>query len=246
MDIPTAHRPWPVPDRPWAGFMRWHELLFIHWPVPAASLRPFLPPGLELDTFDGDAWLGIVPFRMSGCRVRFTPPVPGLSAFPELNVRTYVTAEGKPGVWFFSLDATSRLAVRGARLLFHLPYFDARIAVTRGAADNGIDYRHARTPRRAPPADFAARYRPTGPPAPAAPGSLDYVLTERYCLYAADRRRRVYRGDIAHAPWPLQPAEIELPVNRMTEQIGVQPPDTSPLLHYADSLEVIAWFRQPL
>jgi uncharacterized protein len=162
LDIPTAHRPWPVPHRPWAGFMRWHELLFIHWPVPAGSLRPLIPAGLELETFDGAAWLGVVPFRMSGCRVRGLPPVPGLSAFPELNVRTYVSAEGKPGVWFFSLDAASWLAVRGARWLFHLDYFDARMSVARKG--NEIDYRSTRTHRHARPAEFAARYRPTGPP----------------------------------------------------------------------------------
>jgi uncharacterized protein YqjF (DUF2071 family) len=219
--------------------MRWRELLFIHWPVPAASLRPLIPRGLALDTFDGSAWLGVVPFRMTASRVRGLPPVPGLSEFPELNVRTYVTTEGKPGVWFFGLDAASWLAVRGARWLFHLPYFDARMVV--GRRGDQIDYRSGRTHRRAPPAQFAARYRPTGPTKPAAPGTLEYFLTERYCLYAADRQQRVYRGDIAHAPWPLQSAEIDLSLNRMTGQIGVTLPDVPPLLHYAERLDVVAW-----
>src|SRR5687768_7850915 len=120
MRIETAHRPWPTPSRPWVMFMRWLKLLFMHWPVPADSLRPFIPAALELEQFDGRAWLGIVPFRMSATRARFAPPLPWVSNFPELNVRTYVTAGGKPGVWFFSLDAANPLAVRAARWMFHL------------------------------------------------------------------------------------------------------------------------------
>src|SRR5919202_1981641 len=115
MDLPNAaHRPWPLPPRPWVLAMQWHDLLFMHGPVPPALLRPLIPPALELETFDGTAWLGITPFRMAGTRPRFVPPLPWVSAFPELNVRTYVTAEGKPGVWFFSLDAGNPLAARGA------------------------------------------------------------------------------------------------------------------------------------
>src|SRR5688572_7946289 len=219
-----SHRPWPAPARPWALFMRWHELLFLHYPVPPAALRPLIPPSLELDTFDGSAWLGIVPFRMTGIRPRLGPCLPWLSAFPELNVRTYVTAHGKPGVWFFSLDASNPLAVRAARRCFSLPYFDARIRCRREG--DVIHYHSVRTHRGAPPARFAARYRPTGPARGAAPGTLEYFLTERYCLYAAPARNgccgpQTYRGDVAHAPWPLQPAEVELEEVAMTGQLGL-------------------------
>src|SRR5262249_14421600 len=158
-----------------------------------------------LDTFDGSAWIGVVPFRMSGIRHRICPPVPGTSAFVELNVRTYVTAGGKAGVWFFSLDAASRLAVLGARWRLHLPYFDARVRCDR-RTDGWIDYESRRTHRGAKPATFAARYRPTGPPTQSLPGTLEQFLTERYCLYSADPSGRCYRGEIAHIPWPLQPA----------------------------------------
>src|SRR5688572_8640413 len=208
MPVPTdhTHRPWPAPARPWSVFMRWHELLFMHWPLPAAALRPLIPAGLELDTFDGAAWLGVVPFRMSHIRHRLLPPVPGTAALPELNVRTYVTAGGKPGVWFFSLDAASRLAVRGARWRFHLPYYDAVMSCPRD--DSGtIAYQSTRTHRNAPPARFAARYRPIGPPVRAGAGTLEHFLTERYCLYSADAAGQVFRGEITHVPWPLQPAE---------------------------------------
>src|SRR4051794_18976444 len=121
-----AHqRPWPVPQSPWVMAMQWLDLLFMHWPVPAKALRSYIPRNLEIDTYDGTAWIGVVPFRMAGVRPRMTPALPWLSAFPELNVRTYVTIGGKPGVWFFSLDAGNPVAVEGARSLFHLNYYNA-------------------------------------------------------------------------------------------------------------------------
>lgn len=237
-------RPWPVPRWPWVMAMQWHDLLFLHWPVRPAALRPLIPPTLELETFDGSAWLGIVPFWMRGVRPRLTPSMPWVSAFPELNVRTYVRAEGKPGVWFFSLDAGNPLAVRVARAAFHLPYFDARMAALR--CGDSLEYRSLRTHPGARPAAFAARYRPTGPAAPAAPGSLEAWLTERYCLYAANRRGLVWRGEIHHRRWPLQPAEVELRDNHMTDQIGLRLPDTAPLLHFVQRIDVQAWLVEPV
>src|SRR3977135_4252914 len=123
----TAHRPWPLPAGPWVMAQIWHDLLFAHWPVDAALLRPWVRRSCTATTSGGQAWLAVVPFRMTGVRRRGTPPLPWLSAFPELNVRTYVTYGGKPGVWFFSLDAGNSLAVSIARAWFHLPYFLARM-----------------------------------------------------------------------------------------------------------------------
>jgi uncharacterized protein YqjF (DUF2071 family) len=219
--------------------MQWHDLLFMHWPVRPAVLRPFIPPALELETFDRMAWLGVVPFRMAGVGPRLVPPLPWISAFAELNVRTYVTIGGKPGVWFFSLDAANPLAVRGARYAFHLPYYDARMA----CVDQGdtIEYESMRTHRGAPPAAFAARYRPVGSAYQATPNSLDAWLTERYCLYAANQRGRIWRGEIHHARWPLQPAEAEVARNTMAEQIRLILPKTQPLLHFVRRLDVVAW-----
>ncbi|HEV1995202.1 MAG TPA: DUF2071 domain-containing protein [Candidatus Acidoferrum sp.] len=244
----TAHRSWPLPRAAWIIRMMWEDLLFAHWPIPAAVLRPLVPSSLELDTFDGSAWLGIVPFRMTGVRLRGLPPVPGTSAFPELNVRTYVSAQGKPGVWFFSLDAASRIAVRAARAWFHLPYFDARMD-SRGNGEE-IAYSSVRIHRGAPTADFAARYRQTGEIQRAANGSLEHFLTERYCLYAGDTTNagdpRLLRGEIHHSPWPLQPAEAEITVNTMTAPLGFRFPDTPPLLHFARRLDVVAWPPRPM
>lgn len=232
------HRPYPLPDGPWALSMRWQDLLFMHWPLPAERLRRLVPPSLSLDTFDGSAWLGVVPFRMSGVRPRFVPEFPRLSGFPELNLRTYVSAGGRPGVWFFSLDAASRVAVRVARATFRLPYFDARMSCERSGG--WVRYRSVRTHRGAPPAHFAARYRPAGQP-PGMPGDLERFLTERYCLYAADRRGVVRRGEVHHEMWPLRPAEAEVETLEMTAQIGVELPDARPLLHFSERLDVLAW-----
>jgi uncharacterized protein YqjF (DUF2071 family) len=231
----------------------------MHWPIDPALLRPHIPPGLAIDTYTGgpfadQAFIAVVPFRMSGVRPRLTPGLPGVSAFPELNVRTYVrsppTADeprGRPGVWFFSLDAASRLAVEGARLTFHLAYFFARMGAER-RPDGWIEYRSDRRDRRSRPASYRAFYRPTGPEFTAAPGSLESFLTDRYCLYAADRRARVYRAEIHHDPWPLRTAEAEIELNTMMDPLGIdagrltQAPDGAwPLLHYAERLDVVAW-----
>lgn len=210
----------------------------MHWPVSHDALRPLIPPALNLDTFDGRAWLGVVPFRMSGVRPRYLSGVPRVSDFPELNLRTYVTAGGKPGIWFFSLDAHNPLAVRLARATFSLPYFDA--AMSCRTHDNGeVDYRSVRTHRRAYGARFAARYRPAGPPVEA--GELERFLTARYCLYAADSAGRLRRGEIHHEDWSLQPAEAEVSELQMTGQIGLELPDTDPLLHFSRGLDVVAW-----
>jgi uncharacterized protein YqjF (DUF2071 family) len=234
------HRPYPLPGGTWALAMNWHDLLFMHWLVPKEALRPLVPPALEVDTFEGSAWIGVVPFRMTGVRPRFLPSVPALSDFPEINVRTYVTAGGRPGVWFFSLDAHNKVAVRLARASYGLPYFDARMSCeTR--PDGTVAYRSERTHRGAAPARFAASYRPTGELPGSRPGTLEHFLTERYCLYSAGRGGRVRRGEIHHQLWPLREAEVEVEELEMTGQIGLQLPDTQPVLHFSERLDVFAW-----
>jgi len=234
-----AHRPWPLPAGPWIMAQSWHDLLFAHWPVPEATLRPHIPARLAIDTFQGQGWLGVVPFRMSGVRLRGTPAVPGLSAFPELNVRTYVVANGKPGVWFFSLDAANAIAVALARSWFHLPYFRARMSCE--ARKDWIEYSSERTHRGAPRAVLRGRYRAVGDVFCAQPGSLDHFLTERYCLYTADEAGRIIVGEVHHAPWPLQPAEAELMQNTMAQAAGFSLPATRPLLHFSRRQDVVVW-----
>jgi uncharacterized protein YqjF (DUF2071 family) len=239
----TAHRPWPLPQRHWVMGQSWLDLLFAHWPLDAAAVRRHVPPPLVVDTFDGAAWVGITPFRVSGLRLTATPPLPGVSAFPELNARTYVTVADKPGIWFFSLDAASRLAVAAARRFYHLPYFRARMSVER--RDGAIDYASDRRDDRGHEARFRAEYRPAGAERPAAPGSLEHFLTERYCLYALDPDGRPLRADIHHVPWPLRPAEAEIETNTMSPP-GLELPEIDPLLHFSARQDVVIWSLEPV
>lgn len=236
----TAHRPWPMPQQPWVMTQTWHDLLFAHWPVSAASLRPRIPPGLTLDLFDGDAWLGIIPFHMTNVAPRAVPALPWLSAFPELNVRTYVRVAEKPGVYFFSLDAARLPAVLAARGLFNLPYFMAAMRVHSIAA--GVAYTSRRIGAAPGQGEFMARYEPAGPAYHASPGSLDDFLTERYCLYAPDRRGRLQRLEIHHPPWNLQPAAAEIAHNTMAAVSGLRLPSAAPLLHFAKRQDMIGWW----
>ena len=236
--VELAHRPWPLPAGPWVMAQTWHDLLFAHWPVSAAELRPLLPQALQIDTFERQAWLGVVPFRMSGVRLRGTPAMPWLSAFPELNVRTYVVHNGKPGVWFFSLDAGNPLAVAIARAWFHLPYYRARMRCQE--RDGKIDYASERIHKGAPAAALRGCYRPVGYAFLPKPGTLEHFLTERYCLYALDGTGQLIRADIHHPPWLLQNAEAEFERNTMAESLGLGL--TQPrLLHFAKRQNVVVW-----
>ncbi|MBL8900445.1 MAG: DUF2071 domain-containing protein [Planctomycetes bacterium] len=237
MHEPVDRRATPLPSSAHALNMTWSELLFLHWRVPAAALRDAIPRALDIDEHDGSAWLGVVPFRMSEVRLRGCPKWPGTAEFPELNVRTYVRHGEQRGVWFFSLDAASWLSVRGARAWFGLPYFDARMSIER--AGEQVRYRSERTHRRAPAARFAARYSPSGPVQASRPGSLERFLTSRYALFA-QRRGALLCGEIDHAPWPLQPAEVELERCEMTRLLDLELAG-EPHALYAERLEVRAW-----
>jgi uncharacterized protein YqjF (DUF2071 family) len=232
----VAHRPWPMPSGPWIMTQSWHDLLFAHWRVDARILRERVPAALPLDLFNGEAWLGIVPFRMTNVAPRGVPAVPFVSAFPELNVRTYVSVEGKPGVYFFSLDAGNALAVAAARTLFGLPYYSADMQVAE--VGGRVHYRSDRT---GGVAAFEASYRPVGAPQPPLRGTLEHFLTERYCLYTATPDGRVTRVEIHHPAWPLQAAEAEIHVNTMADAAGLALPPTPPLLHFARRQDMVAW-----
>ena len=246
----TSHRPWPLARTPWVMAQSWQNLLFAHWPMPANALRSLVPPTLALDTFDGAAWISVVPFKMCDVHPRGLPSVPWLSHFPELNVRTYVTAKdgSRAGVYFFSLEAANPVAVMVARALFRLPYFHAQMDLMIHAPrehaprspDRTIYFQSKRIHHGAAPATFVARYRPTGAPVSARPGTLEHWLAERYCLYAVDGRG-VYRAEIHHVPWPLQPAEAEFAVNDIVSSSGFRLPGSPSLLHYAERLDVATW-----
>jgi uncharacterized protein len=240
----TGHRPTPLPKRDWSVTQRWNDLLFAHWPIPAASVAPLLPPGLVPDTFDGSAWIGVVPFWMDRIRFRAIPRIPSMDSFPELNLRTYVREEGTnlAGVYFFSLDAANPFAVMTARALFRLPYYWAHMAIKPqkdGRFFYGSDRHLTKRPVR-----FRATYRGLGPThrlVQSAPGTIEYFLTERYRLYTADRRGHLFQGDIHHLPWPLEAAEADIHINELPAAHGITLPDTQPLLFYARELVVYIW-----
>ena len=233
-----AHRPWDPPDRPWFMGQTWENLLFAHWPVEPARLERVVPPELPLDSVDGQAWIGVTPFAVKGLRVRGSAPPPVLSSFPEINVRTYVTVDGRPGIYFFSLDTSSRLAVETARRVYRLPYFRAAQSFV------GARFESRRVHADGPAAEFAGAYEPVGEAEPPSPGSIEHFLTERYCLYTLDENRTVYRGEIHHPPWPLQAAQATIDVNTMAGQVGVELEGT-PLLHYAERQDVVFWQLEP-
>ncbi len=224
--------------------MHWHDLLFMHWPVAPELLKSLIPAPLELDIFEGDAWIGVVPFRLSRVAPRGIPPdLCGLE-FPELNVRTYVRQGGVHGVWFFSLDASSRLAVHFARAWYALPYYHADMTVK--LERNRIRYRSRRLHRNSQPAELEMDYEPAGDAFLSRPGTLDSWLTERYCLFSVSRKGMAGWCTVQHKQWPLQEAVADIRINTMTEQLGLKLPECEPVLHFARELAVTAGPVRPL
>lgn len=216
----------------------WGKLLFIHWPVPVNVLRPLVPPQLSIDIFEGEAWVGVVPFTMWGVRPYFTPPVPGLNSFHELNVRTYVHHRGVPGVWFLSLDINSHVGRWGGRQFFFLPYHSAEISLRQEG--RSIRYRSRRTSADAPRAAFDAAWEIGGALPQAEPDSLEFFLTERYCLYSM-QDEQLYRCRVFHRPWPLRAATLSAHDSTMLEAAGLAEPAGAPLVHYAEELKTDIW-----
>jgi uncharacterized protein YqjF (DUF2071 family) len=217
----------------WVHAQTWLDLLFAHWPLPEEIVRGAVPEPLEVDTFEGSAWIGITPFEVTGLRPRGLPPPPVVSRFAETNVRTYVTLGGRPGICFLSLDAASTFAVLAARAIYRLPYFRARMTIERSGDE--IAYATARVGGEA---SLRARYAPVGDRFRARPGSLEHFLVERYSLFTVSLGL-VVRTDIDHPPWPLQPARADIAENTMTRPAGIELPATEPLLHYAARQDVV-------
>ena len=212
----------------------WSDLMFAHWPVSTKDLRSLVPEQLEIDTFDGQAWVAVTPFRL-WLRPRGLPPLPGVSRFPELNCRTYVKLGSKPGVLFFSLDAGSKLAVWAARRFYRLPYFYAKMTVR----TNGGRFKYSCI-RAGGGASFSAIYSPESMVRRALPTTLEHWLTERYCLYTHSLAN-IYRAEIHHHPWPLQDAACEIQENSIAKAAGIKLPAERPLVHFAREIAVLVW-----
>lgn len=219
-------------------YQSWGKLLFMHWRIEEQLLRPLIPPSLEIDTFGGSAWIAVVPFTMWEIRASFLPPIPGTSAFHELNVRTYVHHHGVPSVLFLSLDAASRLAVWGARTFYHLPYFNAKMSLQQ--TNRTISYSSIRLDDRGAPAKLETTWDIGERLPETVPGSLEFFLTERYCLDTV-HKGKLYRARIHHSPWPLRRAKLTSLESSMIESHALPTPEGDPLLHYAEEIEVAIW-----
>lgn len=241
----TDHRPFPLPRAPWISKQNWHDLLFAHWEISSEQIRSLVPRSLELDLFEGKAYVAVAPFTIAGIRARMSPRLPGLSGFLELNVRTYVRYQDIPGVYFFSLDAASLQAVWAARTAYGLPYFYASMSAR--TSGEWIEYESRRksafNPKNSVLAEFKGRYRPVSEPQSRQKDTLERFLVERYCLYAV-RRGKLVRAHIHHLPWPLQDAEAEIEINTMTSISGIELTQRKPLLHFSRFLEVLIWWPE--
>lgn len=238
------------PDQQEVMRQDWHHLLFLHWEVPPIELQTLLPPGLTLDTFDGKAYVALVPFTMTGVRPVLAPPLPWVSSFHEVNVRTYVHCKGRdPGVWFFSLDASSTIAVAAARAFYKLPYFHAQIdfGVSKDPMPQVAFDSRREDPHGVKPANCHVSYRPVeGPVTKASPGTLEHFLIERYILYAVDSGHQLWRARVHHQPYPIQKVEVAALEETLVWAAGVKRPDPVQLRHYAREVNVKVYLPERL
>ena len=240
----TSHKPRPLPSGRWQLRQRWNDMLFANWPVAASLIAPLIPEGLQVDTFQGSAWLGVMPFWMEQIKLHGLPSIPGARSFPQLSLRTYVRdpQTGTPGLCFLSLEASNPLAALVGRAFYRLPYHWAEMHLEQRSEREFAFYSRRRFAQR--PVVFNARYRGLGPSARLADrraGSIEYFLMERYCLYSSNRDGHAIRANLHHESWPLEEAEAEIAQNDLAAAFGIQLPDVEPVLHYARRLAVYVW-----
>jgi hypothetical protein len=242
--VRTSQKPRPLPSGRWLMKQRWNDLLFAHWPVPASSLAPLIPKGLQVDSFMGSAWLGVMPFWMDRIKVRGIPPIPGARSFPDLSLRTYVREErtGTPGVFCLSLDASNLLAVGVGRAFYSLPYHWAQMRMEQRSEREFSFFSRRRFSGQ--PVVFNARYRGLGPSRrllECGAGSLEYFLMERYCLFSSNPDGQPIRANLHHVASQLEEAEATIERNDLAEVLGLHLPEQAPVLHYSRRLAVYVW-----
>jgi len=242
--VRTSHKPRPLPAGRWAMTQRWNDLLFAHWPIPAAKIEAQLPEWLEADTHQGSAWLGAVPFWLDRIKVRGVPSIPGLRNFPDLNLRTYVRDRytGTPGIYFFSVDSSNLLAVAAARVIYRLPYCLAEMHLEQRSEREFAFYSRRRFRRE--PVIFKALYRGLGPSRKTVEvrsGSFEYFMSERPCVFSVNRAGQPIRSNLHHIAWPLEEARAEIERNDLANAAGIELPDVEPVLHYSRRLAVYVW-----
>ena len=234
----TDHRPAPLPTLPWVMTQKWEHVLFMHWPVPEDALRKYIPQKLEIDTFNGEAWIGILAFKVSDIRMRGLPRIPFYNTLLEVNVRTYVKYKGVGGAYFFSLDANKLAVVLGARILT-LPYNNAKIRMKK--KKDQINYYSKRKGISTDPQTFHGSYWPVETNfSPAEQGTLTHWLAERYRLWTT-RGDSLYQGDIHHRKWNLSPAAAEMQTQTLIDFLPEKHLDKAPLLHYSPAQRALIW-----
>jgi uncharacterized protein YqjF (DUF2071 family) len=223
---------------------RWNDLLFAHWPIAAPMMEALLPEWLEVDAYQGSAWLGAVPFWLDRIKIRGVPVLPGMRNFPDLNFRTYVRDRftKTPGIYCFSIDSSNLLTVAMARVVYHLPYKLAEMRHEPRSEREFAFYSRRRFSR--PEVIFKARYRGLGPTQKTAeiqPGSFEFFFSERNCVYSTNRAGQPIRANLHHVPWPLEEAEAEIERNDLATAVGIELPNMEPVLHYSRRLAVYIW-----
>ena len=232
----TSHRQWPLPAQNWLWRLSWLDLLFIHRRVQSSSLRAHIPRQLSIDEYDGSAWISVVPFRMADMMPKNLPCIPMFRSFPELNVRTYVLYQDKPGVYFFSLDTNSLPLTLGARFLYGLPYYRARASIE----ERGGWFEYESVRRDKGRAIFSARYRADGDFLNVPPGSFEHWSAERYCLYS-NKRGRLVRLEVHHEPWKLQSAQVEVREDTMCDVLGIPSDQGSIRCYFSEGVRVVSY-----
>jgi len=228
----------PNQKRKWIMTQTWEHLLFANWPVPADAIRRLIPEELEVDTYDGQAWISVIPFLMSGIRLRVCPVIPYTSTFTEINVRTYVKSKTQAGVFFLTLDASNPLVTRIAKAWYRLPYYHAKMSFQQQREQ--IEFRSSRM--GFVPADFYGRYRPVDKCFHPREGTIEHWLTERYIHYCkCAATSQVFHGEVFHQPWKLQEAKAEIDINTMTQNLNITLSNQPTLVYYSRGVEALIW-----
>ncbi|WP_147534318.1 YqjF family protein [Bacillus marasmi] len=234
-----SHRLWPIPSGIWIMKQKWSNLLFAHWPIPEESLRSYIPSSLKIDTFNGAAWLGVVAFVMDGIYLRGLKGFSVTPRFTEVNVRTYVHYNGKPGVYFLSLDVGDKASLMVAKRWYRLPYQPAKSSLK--MEDKAVYWENIRRGKSKIPIEFKGKFVPLSRVYYPEQGTFEHWATERYCLYSKDNRDNLYTAEIHHSQWPLQNVEAEIFSNTLFTPFQLQPTESKPIVHFSKGLETIFW-----
>lgn len=234
-----AHRKWPLPSEQWIMRQNWSNIFFTHWPIKPEILRPFIPNSLQIDTYNQYAWVGIVLFVMGGIYPRGLNSLSILPPFPEINVRTYVIYDDKPGIYFLSIDVGDWASYTIAKRWFHLPYYSSHVSYQKD--NQTFQFRSRRKGRPNSSISFNGKYFPLPEIYFPREGTLDNWLIERYCLYSRDQRGNLYCGEIHHHPWPLQQAKSEIHMNTLLSPFNIDPNEVEPISHYSKGVDSLIW-----